>query len=323
MNGMHIDGARFVLNASDFIGTGAIHLPVFEREILDLTRKRGVAFQRIKTKKATGHPTRYFERNVEVNKTAFINPRSITHAMDTVPNRIEKSANIRALVNGITFTKFDVEVTQDQGLYTELQAVDLQEMIIDMGRKQDAAIWTGAATSLTDGASAEYCGLLTQITKTGTIGNTTRIIKAIKTAVAELLASKDYEVKPTAIYLNPMTLDLIENEELDATDKQKWYEVEVVAGIKLRGVMTAAGILPLIPDPFMPIADGGTTNDHRIVIVSEDLLERHYVKSEMPRLYQLGEVVDLSQRFVAVQFDTVIAKAAGYAHAVLTKKVAK
>jgi len=322
MNGMHMDGARFVLNAADFIGTGAIHVPVFEKEILDLTRKRGVAFQRIKAKKATGHPTRYFEKLVQTNKAGFVDPRALTHAMNSTPNRVERSANIRALVNGITFSKFDIEVTEDQGLFNDLQAEDLQEMITDMGRLQDELLWTGAAANLLDGTSAEYCGLLTQISRTGLVGDV-RMTQAIKSEVAAMAAVKGYDVRPTAVYMNPLTLDMLENEELAANDKTKWYDVEVVAGIKVKGIMTAVGILPLIADPFLPIADGGTTNDHKIVIASEGLLERHYVKSEVPRLYQMGTTADLAQRFVAVQFDTVIAKGAGYAHAVLTKKVTK
>ena len=320
---MHMDGAKFVFNASDFIGTGAIHVPVFEKEILDLTRQRGVAFQRIRAKKATGHPTRYMEKLVHVNKAGFVDPRVLNHAQDTTANRVEKSALVRALVNGITFSKFDVEVTEDQDLFNDLVAEDLQDMILDMGRMQDEALWVGDSANLMDGTKAGYTGLLTQISRTGEVANGVRLTQAIKSQVAQLTALKGYDVKPSAIYMNPLTLDLLENEELNADDKVKYYEVEVVAGIKVIGIMTSAGILPIICDPFLPIVDGGATNDHKIVIATESLLERHYVKSDVPRLYQMGTVADLAQRFTAVQFDTVIAKGADYAHATLTKKVTK
>src|SRR5512143_1070156 len=48
--------------AADFMGPGAIEVPRFESEILDLVRRRGVLGQRIRTVPATGQPSRYFEQ---------------------------------------------------------------------------------------------------------------------------------------------------------------------------------------------------------------------------------------------------------------------
>jgi hypothetical protein len=47
--------------AADYIGPGAIEVPLYQTEILDLVRRRGVFGQRIKQVPATGHPSRYFE----------------------------------------------------------------------------------------------------------------------------------------------------------------------------------------------------------------------------------------------------------------------
>jgi len=319
-NGM--EGAKFTFNAADYVGVGSIYVPVFEQEILDLTRQRGIAFSRVRSRKATGHPTRYFEKLVHTNQAGFIDPKAIASAMNSGQNRVENSAKIRAIVNGITFGKFDVEVSQDQNLFNDLQAEDLQEMVLDILRLQDGAFWQGAAANLMDAGSSAYCGLLNQITLTGSIATGTRITQGIKTQVASMMAVKGYDVKPTAVYCNPLTLDAIEAEENTATDKTKFYDVEIVAGTKVMGIMTAAGILPIITDPYLDL--NGTVGspgkfDHKLAILSEGLLERHYVGADVPRLYQMGTVADLAQKFVAIQFDTVIAKgvAAG-AHAILT-----
>ena len=45
--------------AADFIGPGAIEVPLYQTEILDLVRRRGPFGQRIKQAPATGHPSRY------------------------------------------------------------------------------------------------------------------------------------------------------------------------------------------------------------------------------------------------------------------------
>jgi len=47
------------INATaDYIGPGAIEVPIYQTEILDLVRRRGVFGQRIKQVPATGHPSR-------------------------------------------------------------------------------------------------------------------------------------------------------------------------------------------------------------------------------------------------------------------------
>ena len=55
--------AKFTdINATaDYIGPGAIEVPIYQTEILDLVRRRGIFGQRIKQVPATGHPSRYFE----------------------------------------------------------------------------------------------------------------------------------------------------------------------------------------------------------------------------------------------------------------------
>ena len=47
--------------AADYIGPGAIEVPMYQTEITDLVRRRGLFGQRIKQVPATGHPSRYFE----------------------------------------------------------------------------------------------------------------------------------------------------------------------------------------------------------------------------------------------------------------------
>jgi hypothetical protein len=49
------------MRAADYIGPGAIEVPLYQTEILDIVRRRGIFGQRIKQVPATGHPSRYFE----------------------------------------------------------------------------------------------------------------------------------------------------------------------------------------------------------------------------------------------------------------------
>lgn len=300
----------FAAAEADYIGTGALYVPVWEQQILDKTRKRGTLMQRVQTKKATGHPTRYFEKLAHESKHQFVDPRTgLSHALDTQITREGRSAYIRAMVDGITFGMFDKEVTAQQGLFGDLQAQDLQEVITDMLDAQDKAVWTGAAKSLMDSASTEYCSVLTQITKTGTIAAGTRLTKGIIENVANLMYNKQYKVTPTAIYMNPLMKAKLDAQEMDAADKVKTYDVEVVPGVKIDGIMTSAGILPLITDIYCP--------ENKIVVVDESMLERQYVTSDVPRLFQFGLEQGLAQRYIAVLFDTFIVRGGSYGHMVI------
>ena len=297
-------------DGADFIGTGALYVPVWERNIMDMTRKRGTLLQRVQTKQATGHPTRYFEKLAHDSKAKFIDPRNIDHELDTQVERVSRSAYIKAMVDGISFGMFDREVTAQQGLFGDLQAQDLQEVVSDMLDTQDRAVWTGSAESLMDDTAKDYCSVLTQVKKSGTIASGARLTKGIIGAVAQLMYNKKYSVHPSAIYMNPLDKALLDEQEMDEKDKIKTYDVEVLPGITINGIMTAAGILPIITDIYCPVG--------KILITDESLLERQYVTTSVPRLYQLGTEKDLVTRYIAVLFDTFIVRAGDYGHMVLT-----
>lgn len=303
----------FAAATADYIGNEGIEVPVFERTILDNTAKRGVLLQHVSAKPATGQPTRYFERVPHDSKHMWIDPRNIDHNLDTKVKEVERYATITAMVDGITFTKFDKEVYAQQGsLFGDLQAQRMEEMITDMLDAQDQAVWTGGAKSLDDTTSHEYCSLLTQITKKGTIAADVRLTKGIANNVAALVndARKNhYKARPTAVYMNAVDLAKLTSQEVDASDKIKIYDTEVVAGVKVPSIMTAAGIMPLIADPYCP--------EGKIAILDENLIERQYVASSVPRIYQLGTEKSLAERYIAVLFDTFIVKGADYGHMIV------
>lgn len=296
--------------AADYMGNGAIHVPVFDELILDRTRNRGIILDRIRTKPATGSPTRWFEKEPHENKASFKGVRALGHDMDTQAKRTEKYATIHAIMNGTQFGHFDLEVTQQQAIYNRLKAEDLKDMIDDLLAFQNKALWTGAATSVDDTSSLEYCSILTQITQTGDVASGTRISEAICDAVAEMCAKVDYRVRPTAIYCNPAVARAIEKEEELFAKTIRMAEVTLKPGTRVKAIATTAGDLPIITDPFIPHSD----EDFKIIIVDETLLERQYITTDRPRLYQMGIEPSLSQKFIALQYDTIIVKGGSFGH---------
>jgi len=311
--------------AADYLGNGAIEVPIFQREISDIVRRRGVLGQRLETmgayRPATGNPSRWFQQSALPNNQAYSDPRNITATAASNTLRAEYALNIKALTGQINFGLFDREVTQQQGLYTQLQAKDLEDMITGLYQLEDLHLWNGAAASITDTSSTDICGLQTQITLTAT--NTSgSIIDFIRTQIASMVANASWVVRPTAIYLNPMLLDLIEQEaKNNATTLRNVMlgTMEVVPGVEVSAINTAAGKLPLIPAWELATSAGAnSTTNYPCYVISENLLEYHYVGDKNVRVFQLGLVSDLQQKFVGVKFGAPVAKYPSVAHAALT-----
>src|SRR6204780_691161 len=101
------------INATaDYIGPGAIEVPLYQTEILDLVRRRGPFGQRVKQVPATGHPSRFFEETAipsPAASQAFVDPRNIAPTLQT-PTRVERTVPLKALVSQINYNLFDMEV---------------------------------------------------------------------------------------------------------------------------------------------------------------------------------------------------------------------
>lgn len=296
--------------AADFLGNGAIEVQVYEPEILDLVRRRGVFGQRINYVPATGHPHRYFEQTA-IPTGAFGDPRSISPSPSS-PTRIENSVNLTSVVGQINFGLFDVEVTRQQDLFPQLVAKDLHDLVQGVLLVEDKALWNGT------GSSNQFTGLLNYSgMTTGTIAPGASIIDAIRSQVSQMINNQTYTVMPTAIYLSPIAWFQLEQE----IKGNSYYVVgtqEVAAGVHVQTLITAAGPLPMIADWAIPQLTGGATGaQYPIVITTESLIEFPYIGSQNPRVFQLGLLSDLASKFVVIQFGTMVVKGASYAHAVL------
>ncbi len=336
---MQIQAQAMSMRASaDFLGNGAIEVNKYEAEILDILRRTSPTVQRMKDMRrwrpATGHPHRYFEQ-LAVASAAATDPRAIAPTA-TGPNRVERAAMVKAVVAQSNFSHFDVEVTQSQGQFAQIEAQDIADIASAVVLKEASMFWQGTDTSLTAPTTLEWVGALQQLATGGNVVSVLKgasIIDGLKTEVATLMTSTTFGVKPSAIYLNPLLADAIDK-EAKAT-AYKFNVVEFVAGEQVNAVQTQAGILPLVPDPFLPNYTSGTyptflsslvswpsgaTNCYVGVILQENLVEMAYVNpngSEDPRIFQLGLLSGLSGQFVSIAYNNLIVKGSNYAHALV------
>lgn len=302
--------------AADFLGPGAIEVNRYQTEMTDLVRRRGPFGQRIKQAPATGHPSRFFEQTAINAAAAFVDPRAISPTAGS-PTRVERSLPLKALVSQINFSLFDVEVTRQQSQFAYLEAKDLVDTVDGLLRKHDQALWNGTDTSFTTPTTLEYYGVLEQISDAGSEVSITNVaaslVDNIKTEVTKMVARTDFEVRPTAIYANPETLDLVD-QEMKTIHNVVLSTRAIEGGVTVKELSTQAGTLPLVPDWTIAVTPSGPNKIHDVVLVSEDMVEYHWLTDPNPRIFQLGLPNSLASQMVAVKFGAVVAKGAAYAH---------
>ena len=306
--------------AADYIGPGAIEVPMYQTEIFDICRRSSPFGQRIKQVPATGHPSRFFEETAIPNPgtAGFMNPRSIVPAVVS-PTRVERSVPLKAIVSQINYNLFDIELGEQQKQFAYLQAKDLVDTVSGVMVAHDVSLWNGNDTSLSTPTTTQYMGAIGQIAAAGglttTIGTTASIVNGLKTAVAQMVASNGYYVRPTAIYANPVLLDLID-QEMKTEFNVVLNTDNITGGVRVKMLATQAGDLPLIPD--WSLGYTGTPGSGTAVlpayIVTEDLIEYHWLGDPAPRIFQLGLPNSLAYQYVAVKFGAVVVKGANYAH---------
>jgi hypothetical protein len=307
--------------AADFMGPGAIEVNRYTTEITDIVRRRNPFGQRIKQVPATGHPSRFFEQLDIPSLTAanaFADPRTMAPVVAT-PNRVERSVPLKALVSQINYNLFDLEVGAQQAQFAYLQAKDLSDAVDGLMRTHDNSLWNGTDTSLATPATLQYYGAIKQITDGGNvsaISNAQSIVDGLKSTIASMMSNSTYEVRPTAIYASPVLLDFIDR-EIKTAYNVVLSTTEVGAGLRVKTLSTQAGELPLIPD--WTIQNSGTpgsgTATCPVFIVSEDMVEYHWLTDPNPRVFQLGTTGSLAQQQVVVKFGGLVVKGASYAHA--------
>lgn len=310
---------RFVdlMAAADYLGPGAVEVDRYQTEIFDIVRRRGVFGQRIKQVPATGHPSRFFEETAIAAPTAaqaFVDPRNIVPTTQA-PTRIELSVPLKALVAQINYNLFDLEVTAQQSQFAYLQAKDLADAVEGLMRTHDVALWNGNDTSLSAPTTSQYFGVIGQIEAGGnttTIGTSASIVDGLKSAVAQMVANASYQVRPTAIYANPVLLDLIDR-EMKAEFNVVLNTVEITGGVRVKALATQAGELPLIPEWAIGYTTG-SPSVYPCYIVSEDLIEYHWLTDPNPRVFKLGTPNSLAQQQVVVKFGAPVVKGPNFAH---------
>ena len=225
---------------------------------------------------------------------------------------------LKGLVAQLNYNLFDMELGAQQKQFAYLQAKDLIDTVDGVLHTHDVALWNGNDTSLSAPTTTQYFGAAGQIAAGGnvaTITTTESIVDGIKSQIAQMVANTNFAVRPTAIYANPVLLDLIDR-EMKTEFNVVLNSREINGGFTVKTLSTQAGELPLIPEWALSYTGtpGSGSASLPAYIVTEDLIEYHWLSEASPRIFQLGLPGSLTQQYVAVKFGGVVVKGASYAH---------
>lgn len=305
--------------AAQFQAPGALITDDYQKEITDILRRNSVLDARIQYVPATGDISTYYEQNT-INGGAFVDPRNPS-ATATSNARTPHGVKIKALTNQVNFGHYDITLGKQQNNFSELKGKDLDDMLNGIGLAHGKALWRGNDTALAVPTTQQYVGLASQITNTFTVGVGASIVSAIRAKVAAMVASEKYEIMPTAIYIQPIGHYHMAEEVRLAVESGKMsdpFGKTVIAGLEVPTIMTAAGLLPIIPEPFIPSSVNATTpenTDYGIAIVTEPMIEYHYVGEKGMYLFELGTTGNLQEQYVGIKYGAPVAKGPSYAHA--------
>ncbi|WP_274362748.1 hypothetical protein [Paenibacillus thermotolerans] len=305
--------------AAQIVAPGALIIDEYQKEIVDAFRRNSVLDGRIQYVPATGDFSSYFEQT-ELKEGAFVDPRNPSSTAQA-NNRVARSLKIKALTNQVNYGHYDLQLAAQQNNWPELQAKDLNDMITGITLAHGKNLWRGNDTSLSAPTTLQYRGLSKQITNTFTIADGALIVAGIRAQVAAMTASEKYTLRPTAIYIDPIAHYYMEEEvraAVEAGTMTNPFDKAVVAGIEVATVLTSAGRLPIIPEPFIESTVNGTDatkTDYGIAIVTEPMIEYHYVGEKGVFLFEMGTTSDLQRKMVAIKYGAPVAKGPGYAHA--------
>ena len=309
--------------SADWMSPGAVLTNKYQSEIVDMVRRRLPFGQRIKHEPATGQPSRYFEQ-LSIPTGAFVDPRVLS-ATASQSKRVERYLTLKGISGQINYSLFDSEVNTIQGQFAYLEAKDLSDLIDGVLKVHDQALWTGSDTDLTYPTTAQYFGVSGQIVRATavggvnqvvTIGSSASIVDGIKAQIAQMVARTDFEVRPTSIYMNPILIDKL---ELETKDQQQFFnESEIAPGVIVKTINTQVGPLPVVPDPSITNLNGnGGLKQYASFIVTDSMIEYHWLTNPLPRVFQLGLLSNLAAQFMVVKFGAVVVKGPAYAHSVI------
>ena len=310
------------------INTGnALVFPEIDPVIKDIISRDTQMRSRIRAVPEGMETFRWVEHSGIARNAAFSDPRNIAPTATNAPTYVEKLAKMKCITSRVTFGFFDSALTRN-GTFASILEQRMSDAVADCLGTSNAAIYTGTDTSYGTPTTNQYFGIMTAITNTATFNTTSNIAEQIGTEVAKMVNKKFGVAKaaPTAIYMNPLTANLMAAQEEKKTTNMRLFSNVIMPGATVPQIQTLVGPLPVIIDPEITLAANGTDPtkyDHKILILNENQITRHYFVDGQrsygdPVVFKLGLTQNLADDYVLFMADNIVVNYPDVAHTIAT-----
>ncbi len=299
-----MDNELAALYAATRFQPGAIIIDWFDPVIFDDVYRKYIGWNRVNKRKAPGETTGGFDQTaIGTARSAAVRALSFSA---TNPTRAERTRrDIKAIAKDISFGIFDLSVASQQGnQFGDLYAKDVTDEKNACMRWWNKLFYEGDI----DSDPLQFDGLRELLGAGSTVAANASIVDAINQGVVTLMNSSDKDVMPTAIYMNAQVQFMIGQELLTIGEKQP-SKINIFVGdrpMEIPALLTPAGQLPLIVDPFnKPVS--GTPTTYPTFILSEDKVSWQYVEilnapGADPKTFEIAQTNALDRTYKTVMF---------------------
>ena len=310
-----------------------IHLAIFEDTIHDYLRRDVSIYNWVPSYEATGQPTMWWDQTKMPSNEQFSSPTTLAYkALDEDYGRVPKSAMVKCITSKFTVPFFNTLVSKQQGVLPDFVVKDIADWAISFKRFVNSKMYYGSDTDLATPTTLEYMGIMTQITNTATRAKTATTVGITDILETEVATMESDTVNSTgsngdlAFFMNPMSMDLWVKQERAINSNFRPEIAEVTPGFQVPAIRTAKGLIPVVVDPYIGVTDnvGNGSYDHTILLLNKRMIERRYVASADPMVFDFNQLTDqLNSDKLAVLFDNIICRGGSFAHEKITYQVAK
>lgn len=270
----------------------------FDKDLKDYQRRNFPMLEMIPSREAVNQPHVWNEQQAIPHNTEAVDPtkgvgtgtgKEASYKKKTLDENYKrdnwKQALVRMHITGIEYSWFDTKMQERYGSYIQdLLAKDLQDMFVDYNRTIADEFWNGDSPALDDTSKWTYMGILKQITDNkDKVPAGTRIAQVLQTKIAKAQAQTVYLGSPNVICMNPITYDLLcQEEEKNANGLYtRSITTEIVPGVEVPAIRTQIGTIPIHLTPFIKVE--GTK--HKIVALNTNMIERVWLFNPAPMMF--------------------------------------
>ncbi len=241
-----------------------------------------------------------------IGAARMVDKNTLTFSATTATRSAHTPIEIKAITSDRNLGMYKRSLYNQMGQRLgDLSAKDVKDILTSIFAVWNDKLYTGTVS----GSATDFEGLKILIGSGTTVSATTSIVKSVQQKVVDMMNSTTKQVMPTHILANPATAYSMTQEQQKMKIGADWVgspSTVVIQGVQLQAINTQAGLLPIIPDPFIPVTVG-TPNNYPLFIISNDKLRWEYVEplgqaGPEPKVFEFPQTTILDTPYKGIMF---------------------